>query len=212
MGTCHLGGSVLLGVSMSRTFPARRVGEPANSRAGTDFDDFVVGVSRELRQLCWALTGDQGLGEDLAQVTLIKVWRSWRRIEGDPCAYAKKIAVNESISWKRRRAWHAEVVSEETDGDGAVGLARDVPGSPGAAELSSTRIDIERWLAALAPQYRAVIVLRFLLDLSVEDTAAVLGASTGTVKSRTSRALDKIRGGLKQSGRDGSPNDQEEQK
>jgi RNA polymerase sigma factor (sigma-70 family) len=55
------------------------------------------------------------------------------------------------------------------------------------------RMEIMDRLADLPPRRRAVLVLRFFCDLSVEDTAAVLGVSEGTVKSQTARALDTLR-------------------
>lgn len=59
----------------------------------------------------------------------------------------------------------------------------------GAADLA----DVRTALAALPVGQRAVLVLRFLDDLSEAQTAALLGISPGTVKSRTSRALAALR-------------------
>lgn len=48
-------------------------------------------------------------------------------------------------------------------------------------------------LAALGPRQRAVVVLRYWLDLTEAETAAALGCSVGTVKSQASRALARLR-------------------
>lgn len=170
--------------------PAGR--QRAPGAASEEFEAFVAGAQRELRRLCWALTGDRGLGEDLAQTTLEKVWRRWPSISGDPVAYARRVAVNESVSWKRRWAWRREIV-RDVAGEGQDSLAAaDRDGSDAAAD----RLGVEQWLAELPARYRAVVVLRYLLDMSIDETAAALDCSPGTVKSRSSRALNQLRAGL----------------
>jgi RNA polymerase sigma factor (sigma-70 family) len=69
-----------------------------------------------------------------------------------------------------------------------VGAAHDDVGEVDTAD------GVERWLALLPPRQRAVVVLRFLFDLSVADTADLLSCSAGTVKSQTSKALATLRG------------------
>lgn len=182
--------------SSSSTARVSRVLTPAGP--AEQFDAFVSGAERDLRRLCWALTGDRGLGEDLAQTTFEKVWRHWTRIEGDPLAYARRVATNESVSWKRRRAWRAEVPHDFSNQPDAEGPAVGPVDQPDAVAAD---LDVERWLATLPAKHRAVIVLRYLLDCSVEETAAALGCSTGTVKSRASRALDRLRTSLAAGGR-----------
>lgn len=182
----------------------------ASSERRGSFEEFAADFSRELRRLCWALTGDKNLGEDLAQVTLMKVWRAWPRIDGDPVAYAKKTAVNQSISWKRRRAWHGEVPTDEiVEASGRDQLYLVRPGGE-AADNAAARIDVERLLGTLNAKDRAVVVARFLLDMGVDETAALLGCSPGTVKSRTSRALSKIRDQLQVTAAASDPRPREE--
>ena len=150
-----------------------------------DFTEFVERRQVQLLRLCRALTGDEQLGEDLAQATLHRLWARWVRVSsrGDPWAYAQRIAVSLASTW-RRRQWRSEVASS------------DVPesGHPAGDEnVELTRATVARWLGTLSRKQRAVIVLRFLADRSVADTADVLGCSAGTVKSQTAAALRRLR-------------------
>jgi len=147
------------------------------------FTSFVEIRGRQLGRLCWGLTGSRSKAEDLAQATLERLWPRWQRVEqaGDPWAYTCKIAVSIHSSWLRRASSRTEVPGE-VDRD----LPSDVPDP-------TLRLDIERWLRQLGRRQRTVIVLRFLMDMSVEDAAETMSCSTGTVKSQTARALNRLR-------------------
>lgn len=124
------------------------------------------------------------LGEDLAQATLERLWPRWHRVaaRGDAWAYTSRIAVSINASWRRRRWWHAET-SQDVEAEPHGVYEENVP----------TRVDVERWLARLGERQRTVIVLRYLMDLSVGETARVMDCSEGTVKSQTARALVRLR-------------------
>ena len=106
-----------------------------------------------------------------------------------PVAYAHTTLARTYISAQRRRSNH-ETPSEhlpetvETGGDAA------------------TRVALREALDELAPMDRAVLVLRYLEDVSVADTADALGVSPGAVRNRTIRALDRLRAVLGPSLRD----------
>src|SRR5262245_56545176 len=74
------------------------------------FDDFVRDRSQALCRTAFLLTGDAHLAEDLVQVSLAKVVRSWDRIvaTGDPMPYVRMCVVRAVVSWRRRR-WVGEV-------------------------------------------------------------------------------------------------------
>jgi RNA polymerase sigma-70 factor (sigma-E family) len=150
-----------------------------------DFVDFVAGAHASLLRTAQLLTGDRHTAEDLLQAALVRVYVHWARSAGwnSPQAYARKVVVNLYATWRRRR-WHTEVVRPEEDHTADAG---DMAGS------AETRLELDRALATLPRAQRAVVVLRFYEDLSVEETADLLGCSPGTVRSRTNRALERLR-------------------
>jgi RNA polymerase sigma-70 factor (sigma-E family) len=147
------------------------------------FAEFVAERSAVLLRSAWLLTGDAARAEDLLQTALASAWRRWARID-DPEAYVRRVLFTTYLSWWRRR-WRREYPASNPPESLSAG---DV-----AAEMA-TRDAVRRALARLSPQQRAVVVLRYLEDLSVADTAAALGCSTGTVKVQAGRALAHLRG------------------
>lgn len=151
--------------------------------SSSDFEAFVAARGPRLLRAAWLLTGDAHLAEDLVQTVLAKLWPKWHRIaDGNPEAYARKALVNTFSSWWQRR-WRAEVPHHE------------VPAS--AAADTYAGVDLHHSLAAavraLPTRQRAVIVLRYFEDLSVEETAGILGCRPSTVKSQAAKALRTLR-------------------
>ena len=146
-----------------------------------EFDEFVAARSSRLLRTAYLLTRDHALAEDLLQTALTKAWFAWSRIERDPEPYVRKILVNTYASWWRRK-WNGEQSHGDLPEPGGVG-------SSGADD----RHDLWTAMGRLPRRQRAVVVLRYVEDLSEAETAAVLGVSTGTVKSQTSKALAKLR-------------------
>lgn len=151
--------------------------------ARADFDEFVAARSTGLLRTAYLLTRDHALAEDLLQTALTKAWFSWSRISGEPEPYVRKILVNTFSSWWRRR-WNGEQAWGE--------LPEPAPPS-GDHDVVDTRHDLWEAMGRLPRKQRAVIVLRFVEDLSEAETARLLGIAAGTVKSQTSKALAKLR-------------------
>jgi RNA polymerase sigma-70 factor (sigma-E family) len=147
-----------------------------------EFIEFATVTSPRLRRTAFLLCGDWHTAEDLAQTTLAKVFGSWVRISRKDAAnaYATRILVNTYLA-DRRRKRVGEVLTA-TPPEHAV--------QPQAPEARMVLLDA---LATLPPGARAVVVLRYWSDLSVDQVAAVLGCSAGNVKSQSARALDKLR-------------------
>jgi RNA polymerase sigma-70 factor (sigma-E family) len=148
------------------------------------FTEFVATRSAILLRAAWLLTGDAGKAEDLLQTVLALVWPRWERLVsgGNPEAYVRQALYTTYLSWRRRR-WRFEVPTAELPEHGAGDHARELAG----------RDALRRALAALSPQQRAIVVLRYVEDLSVAETADVLGCSEGTVKVQAGRALTRLR-------------------
>jgi RNA polymerase sigma-70 factor (sigma-E family) len=150
------------------------------------FTEFVAARSATLMRAAWLLTGEQPLAEDLLQTALAATWRRWSRISAtdNPVRYVQQILMTTYLSWWRRR-WRFEFPASEIPERPAGGLDH-------AANVAQ-RDAIRRALARLSRQQRAVVVLRYAEDLSVAQTAEVLGCSPNTVKVQASRALAVLR-------------------
>ncbi|HEV7708781.1 MAG TPA: SigE family RNA polymerase sigma factor [Asanoa sp.] len=129
---------------------------------------------------------DWHLADDLVATVLDKLYRRWRRRSeiGNLDAYVNGMLAHAVID-ETRRPWRREHPVDE------------FPLSDDAVEAGDTssvdRLTLDSYLARLGPRRRAVLVLRFYCDLSVEETAEVLGVSLGTVKSQTARGLETLR-------------------
>ena len=146
----------------------------------------------------WLITGSAAEAEDAAQEALIKAYRALGRFRmGAPFRpWLLTIVANEA---RNRRVAHARrdrLVRRVHDEEGAVEERRPggaVP-SPEAALLDSEqRARLLDAVAGLPDSYRLVVACRYLLELSEAETAAVLHLHRGTVKSRLSRALARLR-------------------
>lgn len=151
--------------------------------SSVDFDEFVAARSSRLLRTAYLLTRDHALAEDLLQTALTKAWFSWSRIESEPEPYVRKILVNTFASWWRRK-WNGEQAHAEPP---------EPPPASGEHDSAAQRHDLWAAMGRLPRRQRAVIVLRFVEDLSEAETARLLGIAPGTVKSQTSKALAKLR-------------------
>ena len=148
-----------------------------------EFGTFVAARYGSLLRAAYMLTGDRSKAEDLAQSALMRAYPAWRRKEPEnPEAYVRTIMVRLAVRGRRRR-WSAEIPTAQ--------LPESVTVDPTTAV--DTTLALATALAGLSVDHRAVIVLRYLMELSEAETGAVLGCSVGTVKSRCSRALDALR-------------------
>lgn len=147
------------------------------------FRVFVAERMDRWRRTAFLLSRDWHTADDLVSVTIGRLYRHWRRVRAadNPDAYAQRVLtrawLDETVRpWRRERA-----VAELPE--------RAVYEPHGFLD----RDGLNALLGGLGPRQRAVVVLRYYLDYSVEETAEVLGISVGTVKSQSARGLETLR-------------------
>jgi RNA polymerase sigma-70 factor (sigma-E family) len=151
-----------------------------------DLERFLAEHGERLLRIAIALTGSRAEGEDLLQAALERLLPRWRTIAADSAAsYVRRTLYNLAADgWRRRGAWRRAFTLLRTQDPSS--------GTDAVAEVD-LRDALVRLLVQLPPRQRAVIVLRYWEQLTEAETAALLGCSAGTVKSATSRGLQRLR-------------------
>jgi RNA polymerase sigma-70 factor (sigma-E family) len=147
------------------------------------FTAFVQEHGAGLLRVAYLLCRDSGRAEDIAQDALVKLMRRWRSAgtADSPLAYARRIVVNEYLSWRRLRA-AGEVVGVVEDS-----AAPDRTGDVDERDL------VWRLIGTLPPRARAVLVLRYYEQLPDREIAALLGCADVTVRTIAARAFAALR-------------------
>jgi RNA polymerase sigma-70 factor (sigma-E family) len=168
-------------------------GGPAPDDAG--FREWIVIRVAALRRKAFLLCGDWSAADDLVQEVLVAMYPRWPRIVrgGHVDAYANRVLVGKHVD-ARRRPWRRERPVDEVPDSIDSGSERAI------AAVDERDGPLMAGLAALPARQRAVLVLRFTDDLSIEEIARVMGIPEGTVKSRLSRGTEALRAHLDGSG------------
>lgn len=146
------------------------------------FREYVAARMERLRRTAFLYCRDWHTADDLVSATLVKLYQGWSRAQQALSldAYVYGILAHAWLD-ERRRPWRRELAVPDLPD-------RVLPGPTGSDA------DVIALLASLPSGRRACLVLRFYCDLSVEQTAEILGLSPGTVKSQTARGLAMLRG------------------
>ncbi len=151
-----------------------------------DFVEYVTARLARLHRAAYLMCGDPHLADDLVQSTLIALYTRWRqaKIAENLDGYVHRIMARRFID-ERRSRWARVLLRDEMP---------DIPSAPSAS--IEDHDSIVAALRRLPKGQRAVIVLRYFSDMSVEATALALGCSVGNVKSQCSRGLATLREAL----------------
>jgi RNA polymerase sigma-70 factor (sigma-E family) len=163
-------------------------------RPQPEFDRFVAEVVQGLLRLAYLIAWDAAEAEDLVQEGLLRVARRWPRVRrmDHREAYARKVVVNLALDESGRRARRRAELGEPAAAGGSFDAFEDASAVRVLGRVEENA-DLVRALGSLPPRQRAVLVLRYFDDLSEVQAAEVMGCSVGTVKSSTSRALERLR-------------------
>lgn len=154
--------------------------------AESAFRDFATTEAGGLRRFAYLLCGDWHFAEDLTQTTLIKIYRAWPKLNHAEVvnAYVRKALLRTWLD-EKRKPWRARERRHDTVPD----IADAGLDPANRTERAWANTVVRRGLLEVPPKQRAVLVLRYFDELSVAETAAVLGCSEGNVKSQTARGL-----------------------
>jgi RNA polymerase sigma-70 factor (sigma-E family) len=152
------------------------------NRREEEFRQFVLARMDALRGLAFLTCGNWQVAEDAVAQSLAKLYTRWGKVSV-PERYAARMVVRAAID-EVSRPWRREVAASEAFPDVS---------EPDKADSVAETMRIRAALRQVPPGQRAVLVLRFYEDFSVEEVAEALGRSTGTVKSQTARGLATLR-------------------
>jgi RNA polymerase sigma-70 factor (sigma-E family) len=163
-----------------------------------EFREYVAARLHTFRRTAYFVCRDWHTADDVVAVVLDRLYRHWSRRSAiaNLDAYVGGMLARAAID-EKRRPWRREHPAGD---DGVLNSASTADGDGRLLD----RMTLDGYLAQLGPRRRAVLVLRFYCDLSVEETAEVLGISVGTVKSQAARGLETLRAmavGANQTGR-----------
>jgi RNA polymerase sigma-70 factor (sigma-E family) len=154
-----------------------------------EFRAFVSAHLARLRRLAYLTCHDWHAAEDAVSAALPKLYANWTQIE-NPQRYAARAVVNAATD-EIRRPWRRR--EESVDQEVLKNSSRPLPDH---GDVNAERLRVAEALRHVPPGQRAVLVLRFYRDFSVDEVAAILCRSSGTVKSQTARGLEALRRSL----------------
>jgi len=154
---------------------------PEGSTEGQlNFDSFYLHNRDQIARALSLSLRNADLGAEAADEAFVRACQRWAEVSTytNPQGWIYRVAMNWARSWLRR-------ARRERD-------KRPLLMNPELVEDDLVDVDLERALGGLSPSHRTVVVARFFMEWSVDETAEALGIRPGTVKSRLSRALSQL--------------------
>jgi RNA polymerase sigma-70 factor (ECF subfamily) len=154
------------------------------------YEDLVRPHQEMAFRVAYVIVRNPSDAEDATQDALVKAWRALGRFRPDEPLrpWLLRIVANEARNRRRSAGRRERLVLRAAASSGEA-----APSPEDAVVDEAQRADLLRALDELPDPAREVLAYRYLLELTEEETAAALDVAVGTVKSRTSRALDRLK-------------------
>jgi RNA polymerase sigma-70 factor (sigma-E family) len=156
-----------------------------NASDEEQFREYAAARMDDLRSLAFLTCGDWQAAENAVSTALTKLYVQWPKVTV-PHRYACRVVINAAID-EKRRPWRRERATHDDDLDRV---------TPDPTDAVGERDRLRRALRQVPPGQRAVIVLRYYGDFTIDEIADMLGRSVGTIKSQTARGLVTLRRAL----------------
>ncbi len=160
----------------------------------TAWEPLVLTHQQAVYRLSYLLLGDPDDAEDIAQETFLRAWKYLKRFDATRPLRPWLLSIASNLASNRRRSAGRYLAA-------LMRAFRDEPTSTTLEEKSLQHLqanDLWKAVQTLNLPDQQIVYLRYFLDLSVAETAEVLQVAEGTVKSRMSRALEKLRNVIQQ--------------
>ena len=153
-----------------------------STAAEAEFGEFAAAQGSQLFRIAYLMCGNWHEAEDLVQTALAKLYVAWGRasVADNVGSYARSVLVNVYLSSRRLRR-NGELPVAEVFDSGVCDVDSDL------------RLTLVAALRTLPPRSRAVVVLRYLEDQSIESVAGYLGTTPAAVKSLNTRGIAQLR-------------------
>ena len=159
------------------------------------WEPLVLAHQEAVFRLCYLLLGDPDDAEDVAQETFLRAWNHLKRFDVTRPLRPWLLSIASNLASNRRRSAGRYLAA-------LTRAFRDEPASSASIEEKSTRqmeaSQLWKAVQTLSVPEQQIVYLRYFLELSVAETAQALQIAEGTVKSRLSRALERLRGIIQQ--------------